>query len=177
MDNLGQHTHVKRGAWRAKEVQSKSLTLDPKRSEGDRWWFWNQHLIKEPRTSGRAEKKNQEGRWPRAFPATPSARRNLSIWGKETSYENSISKPQNFEVSFLRSWGKNKKPWLWRIIWTYSKNISRKRKFSKWDFGYQSLGKWSKNKKRKGPGTNVLDLTLVMVPRVEGEWVINMEEP
>ena len=31
--------------------------------------------MKKPRTSGKEEKENQEGRWPGAFPATLSSRR------------------------------------------------------------------------------------------------------
>ena len=84
--------------------------LEQEESDGDRWWFWNQHLMKETWTSDRAEKMDQKRRWPGAFPTIPLARRNLSIQGKETSNKKSTSKPQNFEVSFLRSWGKNKKP-------------------------------------------------------------------
>ena len=60
----------------------KSSTYGPEESDEDRWWFRDQHLMKEPRSSGRVEKINQEGRWPGAFLATPSARRNLSHLGE-----------------------------------------------------------------------------------------------
>ena len=50
------------------------------------------------------------------------------ILRKETSHERSTSEPQSFKMSYLRPWGKNKKPWPWRSIWTYSEGISHKRK-------------------------------------------------
>ena len=75
-------------AWKAKEVLSISTSYDPEEIDRDRWWFQGQHLLKEPRTSGKAEQVNQEGRWPRAFLATPLVRRNPShfrernkLWG------------------------------------------------------------------------------------------------
>ena len=39
MDSSRQHTHVKKGAQRANEVLSKSLTYDLEGSDGDKWWF------------------------------------------------------------------------------------------------------------------------------------------
>ena len=60
----------------------KSSTYSLEESDEDRWWFRDQHLMKEPRTLGRVEKMNQEGRWPGAFSTTPSARRNLYHLGE-----------------------------------------------------------------------------------------------
>ena len=137
--------------------------------------------MKEPRTSGRAGKMDQDGRCPGAFPATPSARRNLSIWGKEMSYEKSTLKPQNSKVSFLRSWGKKRKPWPWRRIWIYLERISRKmkahkRKAIKWIFGYQSPGKWGKSRKRKGLTTNISDITLILISRTQKGGIVGVKE-
>lgn len=69
-------------ARRANEVLSKSITYNPEESDGDRWWFQDQHLLRGSRTSGKAKKMNQKGQCPGAFLATPSARRNLSHLGE-----------------------------------------------------------------------------------------------
>ena len=34
---------------------------------GNRWWLRSQHLMKEPRTLGKARKVDQKGRWLGAF--------------------------------------------------------------------------------------------------------------
>ena len=36
--------------------------------------------------------------------------------------------------------------------------------------------KLSKTRKGKGPTTNVSDITLVLVPRAQKEWIVDMEE-
>ena len=41
-----------------KGVSSKSDTHVQGKNDGDSWWFRNQHLMKEPRTSGKEENVN-----------------------------------------------------------------------------------------------------------------------
>ena len=74
VDRSGWHAYVKKGTRRAKEVLLRSITYDPEESDGDRWWFWDQHLLKGSRTLGKAKKESQGGRWLGAFLATLLAR-------------------------------------------------------------------------------------------------------
>ena len=132
--------------------------------------------MKKPRTSGKEEKENQEGRWPRAFLAILSSRRDPPILRKETSHERSTSKPQNFEMPFLRPWGKSKKPWPWRSIWTYLEGISHQRKSAK----ELQIVKTQKNEIRtKGvreQPPKISYMTLVMVLNTQKRMMVNVKE-
>ena len=55
MDTRNEGGHVPLAAHNSKE------------SFGNRWWLRSQHLMKEPSTSGKARKGNQEGKWLGAF--------------------------------------------------------------------------------------------------------------
>ena len=60
--------------------------------------------MKKPRTLGKAEKENQEGRWPKAFQIHYHQEGIRPILRKDTSHERSTLEPQSFEMSFLRPW-------------------------------------------------------------------------
>ena len=68
----------------------------------NRWWLRSQYLMKEPRTSGKAGKVVQEGRWVEAFLAF--------IINKEESAhleeKDKVSSNQSSKVSFLKTLGK-----------------------------------------------------------------------
>ena len=44
-----------------------SVAHNSEESFGDKWWLKSQHLMKEPSTSGKVGKGNQEERWLGAF--------------------------------------------------------------------------------------------------------------
>ena len=74
-----------------------SVAHNSEESFGDKWWLKSQHLMKEPSTSGKVGKGNQEERWLGAF--LPS-----SISNEESTHLKEMDKvrsSQSFKIFFF----------------------------------------------------------------------------
>ena len=137
----------------------------------------SQNLLMEPRTLGKEEQVNQEGRWPGTFSTTPLARRNPPHFRERNKLWGVNIKTSELWGVFFKALGKEWEFFYLREEFGFTqKRISRKRKVSGWAFSYQSPGKWSKRRKGKWPTTNVLDITLVLVSRAPKGWIVYLEE-
>ena len=95
---------IKGGCERWRVSSRNQMSMTKKKNDGDNWWFRDQYLMKKPRTLGKEEKENQEGRWPEPFQIHYHQEGIRHILRKETSHERSTLEPQSFEMSFLRPW-------------------------------------------------------------------------
>ena len=85
-----------------KGAHAPSATHNSEESFGDRWWLKSQHLMKEPSTSSKVGKGNQEERCLGAF--LPS-----SISNEESAHLKEMDKvrsSQSFKNFFLKTLGK-----------------------------------------------------------------------
>ena len=89
----------------------------------------SQNLLMEPRTSGKEEQVNQEGRWPGTFPTTPLARRNPPHFRERNKLWGVNIKTSELWGVFFKALGKE-----WEFF-TLEKNLDLLRK------GFPAKGK------------------------------------